>query len=218
MAIANNTIHNNTIGGILVSGDPGTDPLAPVPVGRIYNNTIYGGELASGVGIRVTESASPTLLNNVLSGLQTGIEVDARFGLDGRRRNSVSWQHDQHCRNRPGNVPHRGSQLREDLCRSSERQFLPIVGSRVIDSSVDTLQERTELANVMTAIGYSTSPLLAPERDQLGQLRVNDPSVPSPPGQGNNVFKDRGAVERADFAGPTARMFDPEDNDRTAAI
>jgi hypothetical protein len=43
----------------------------------------------------------------------------------------------------------------------------------------------------------------------LGQLRVNDPAVPSPPGQGSNVFKDRGAVERADFSGPTAALLDP---------
>jgi hypothetical protein len=89
------------------------------------------------------------------------------------------------------------------------RNFYPIAGSRLIDSSIDTLQERPELANVMTAIGYATSPLLAPERDQLGQLRVNDPAVPSPPGQGANVFKDRGAVERADFSGPTAALVDP---------
>ncbi len=213
VAIANNTINNNAIGGILVSGDPGTDPLAPVPVGRIYNNTIYGGELASGVGIRVTESASPTLLNNVLSGLQTGIEVDASSAstvvggtvFHGNTTNTVGTG--------LGTFPIVVPSSEKIFVDPANGNFYPIVGSRVIDSSVDTLQERTELANVMTAIGYSTSPLLAPERDQLGQLRVNDPTVPSPPGQGSNVFKDRGAIERADFAGPTATMFDPQDND-----
>jgi hypothetical protein len=213
VAITNNTISNNSTGGILVSGDPGADPLAPVPVGRIYNNTIFGGQLPTGVGIRVTESASPTLLNNVLSSLQTGIEVDASsastvVGGTVFHRNSTNT-----VGTGLGTFPIVVPNSEEIFVNPINKNFYPAAGSRVIDSSIDTLQERPELANVMTAIGYSTSPLLAPERDQLGQLRVNDPSVPSPPGQGNNVFKDRGAIERADFAGPTARLFDPEDND-----
>ncbi len=32
-------------------------------------------------------------------------------------------------------------------------------------------------------------------------------------GLGQNPFKDRGAIERADLAGPTALLFDPKDND-----
>ena len=51
--------------------------------------------------------------------------------------------------------------------------------------------------------------------DRFGQLRVDDPLQSPPPGLGSNIFKDRGAVERADFAGPYAILTLPEDNDLT---
>ena len=35
----------------------------------------------------------------------------------------------------------------------------------------------------------------------------------SPSGLGQNVFKDRGAIDRSDFAGPTAMLINPRDND-----
>ncbi|MEX2142880.1 MAG: NF038122 family metalloprotease [Pirellulales bacterium] len=209
VSIANNTIDRNITGGILISGDPGTDPQAPIPVARVYNNTIYGGPVPSGVGIRVNENSSPTLLNNVVANSSTGIQVDASsastvlggtvFHRNGTNTVGIG----------AGTFPILTGSGEELFVDPEDRNFYPIAGSRLIDSSIDTLQERPELANVMTAIGYATSPLLAPERDQLGQLRVNDPAVPSPPGQGSNVFKDRGAVERADFSGPTASLLDP---------
>ena len=209
VSIANNTIDRNLTGGILVSGDPGTDPLAPIPVARIYNNTIYGGPVPSGVGIRVNENSSPTLLNNVVANSAIGIEVDATSAstvLGGTvfHRNNVNT-----VGIGTGTFPIMTGSGEELFVDPENRNFYPAAGSRLIDASIDTLQERPELRNVMTAIGYATSPLLAPERDQLGQLRVNDPAVPSPPGQGGNVFKDRGAVERADFSGPTAALLDP---------
>jgi hypothetical protein len=49
--------------------------------------------------------------------------------------------------------------------------------------------------------------------DVTGQLRVDDPAVDTPAGLGNNVFKDRGAIDRADFLGPTASLVNPQDND-----
>ena len=50
--VENNVVSDFGIGGVLYSGDPnsGTDPLSPVPFGRIMNNTFYGGETARGVG------------------------------------------------------------------------------------------------------------------------------------------------------------------------
>ena len=33
-----------------------------------------------------------------------------------------------------------------------------------------------------------------------------------PPGLGENVFKDRGAVDRAHFIGPNAKLVNPQDN------
>ena len=47
----------------------------------------------------------------------------------------------------------------------------------------------------------------------FGQLRIDDPSVSPPPGQGFSTYKDRGAIDRVDFEGPTAALADPVDND-----
>jgi hypothetical protein len=62
-------------------------------------------------------------------------------------------------------------------------------------------------------VGIPQSPILAPDRDLFGQLRVDEPNVFPPPGLGQNIFKDRGAVERADFTRPFATLIDPLDND-----
>ncbi len=80
VTITNNLIANNFAGGIFFSGDTGADPLAAVPFGRIINNTIFGGLLASGIGIQVTDNAAPTLLNNVVANMLTGISVDGTLG------------------------------------------------------------------------------------------------------------------------------------------
>jgi subtilisin family serine protease len=92
-------------------------------------------------------------------------------------------------------------------------QYLPAAGSPLIDSSIDSLPERPGLAAVKTAMGLAVSPVLAPSFDLAGQLRADDPSVAPPSGQGQNVFKDRGAFERADFIGPAAVLLNPIDND-----
>ncbi|MGN6133033.1 MAG: PPC domain-containing protein, partial [Aureliella sp.] len=92
-------------------------------------------------------------------------------------------------------------------------QYLPAPGSPLIDSAIDSLPERPALANVKSSMGISVSPIKAPNLDLVGQLRVDDPDVASPSGQGQNVFKDRGALDRADFIGPAALLLDPVDND-----
>ncbi|MFN9916108.1 MAG: hypothetical protein ACK53L_26195, partial [Pirellulaceae bacterium] len=66
---------------------------------------------------------------------------------------------------------------------------------------------------IKTASGISPSPIIVPSRDAYGQLRVDDPNVSPPQGIGGNVFKDRGALDRADFTGPSARLGIPLDND-----
>ena len=43
---------------------------------------------------------------------------------------------------------------------------------------------------------------------------MDDPTVATPSGLGQNVFKDRGAIDRADFVGPNAVLINPEDNDQ----
>ena len=86
-------------------------------------------------------------------------------------------------------------------------------GSQAIDSSIDSLRDRPAMVFVSQPLGIGVSPILAPEMDVTGQLRVDDPSVDTPAGFGNNVFKDRGAIDRADFLGPTASLVNPQDND-----
>ncbi len=61
-------------------------------------------------------------------------------------------------------------------------------------------------------LGIANSPIQAPAYDLYGQLRVDDPNV-NPQGLGSNPYKDRGAIEEADFIGPTALSSNPVDND-----
>ena len=60
-------------------------------------------------------------------------------------------------------------------------------------------------------LGLPPSPIQAPLLDATGNLRQDNPNVASPQGQGDNVFKDRGAIDRADFAGSVAQLINPRD-------
>ena len=92
-------------------------------------------------------------------------------------------------------------------------QYLPAPGSPLIDSSINSLAERASLAAVRSAMGLVNFDIVAPDYDLVGQLRADDPAVAPPGGLGQNVFKDRGAFDRADFIGPAAILLDPIDND-----
>jgi len=74
---------------------------------------------------------------------------------------------------------------------------------RAVDSSLAFLQDRPTFVNVKSQAGIPASNIIAPLVDRFGQTRVDDPRVDPPPGLGSNVFQDRGAIERADFVGPT---------------
>ncbi len=120
----------------------------------------------------------------------------------------------------PTNVPNTSLDLNLDVANNvrlfvnaQAGQYLPAPKSPLIDSAVDSLPERPGLAIVKTALGISVSPIKSPNLDLVGQLRVDDPDVASSSGQGQNVFKDRGAFDRADFVGPAAILLDPVDND-----
>jgi hypothetical protein len=91
--------------------------------------------------------------------------------------------------------------------------FNLVAGVAAIDSSIDSIQERPPLRNVKASIGIPPSNVLSPERDALGQLRRDDPSFQPPFGAGQVVFKDRGALDRVDFSGPSAELISPQDND-----
>jgi hypothetical protein len=92
-------------------------------------------------------------------------------------------------------------------------EYLPAAGSPIIDTAINKLDGRASLAAIASALGLPQPDVLAPAYDLVGQLRADDPSVSPPGGIGQNIFKDRGALERADFIGPAAILLDPIDND-----
>ncbi|MGE0758627.1 MAG: GEVED domain-containing protein [Pirellulaceae bacterium] len=220
VTISNNILFRNSSGGVSFSGDTNVDPntnaalpTGVIPFGRIYNNTIVG-RGTQDVGILVGPNASPTLLNNILSNLGTGISVD------GTSSSTVVGGSVYHRNGTPtvgtglGSFPldiaPTGALFVDDVLNN----FYLAPGSQAIDSSVNSVQDRPELLAIKTPLGMSASPILAPDLDALGQARVDDPSVNTPTGQGGSVFKDRGAIDRADFTGPSAVMLIPADNDQ----
>jgi hypothetical protein len=222
VTITNNILAENNLGGIDLSGDPGDttglgEQPAVVPFARIINNTIVGrtnedGVTAGDVGIRIQNNASPTLLNNVLSSLETGIEVDATSSttiLGGTlyHNNLVDI-----VGRSMGDFPIIADPAIQLFVNPEAGNYYPAEFSPVIDSAIDSLEDRPAMVLVQDPLGIARSPILAPEYDATGQLRVDDPAVFPPSGLGENVFKDRGAQDRADFEGPAANLVSPLDN------
>lgn len=213
VVIVNNVIANSGTGGIRFGGSADTSQTAPVPFGRIVNNTVFGG--GTGTGIRIQDNASPTVVNNILADLAIGIEetgssttvltanyfqdnVDNVIGLPLGTFSIVG-----------GN----GDALFVDA--SNDNYYLDN-GARPIDSSLDSIGDRQAMFDFRDPIGISRSPILAPDDDAFGQMRIDDPDQAPPSGLGSNVFKDRGAIERADFDGPTAHLVFNGTVDNTA--
>ena len=209
--ITNNVVSSSGTAGILFSGQTNAAGLPPaaVPFGRIVNNTFYGG--GSGVGVQVTDSASPTLINNLFADLATGVSVDAGSVTAGTIvAYSAFWNTTTQV---SGATQSDQLDLTADpFVNAAGGNYYLAPGSAAIDSSLDTLQDRNQFVVLKNAVGIPPSPLLAPSLDLYGQLRLDDPSVAGgAPGLGLNVFKDRGAIERADFVQPTAALVTPLD-------
>ncbi|MCO6458585.1 MAG: tandem-95 repeat protein [Pirellulaceae bacterium] len=165
-------------------------------------------------GILVSENASPTLLNNILANLESGIlQMDSPTTIVG----ASLYQHNLNTNSNVGSTNEDFSiplgNLEPLFVDAADGNFYLAARSRAIDSAVDTLEDRAGLVTVKDPMGLAVSPILAPDRDASGQLRTDDPDVAPPLGLGANVFKDRGAVDRADFVGPAAVLVEPLDND-----
>jgi hypothetical protein len=151
------------------------------------------------------------LLNNIISNSDTGIAVDPTstattvIGANLFADNTNNGPLGTNAIVLPAGAPL--------FVNPANRNFYLVAGSPAIDSSLNSLADRPSIAAVRSAVGIAQSPILAPDRDQYGQLRVDDPNAAPPPGLGVNIFKDRGAIERADFSPPTAALVDPLDND-----
>jgi hypothetical protein len=212
-SVRNNVIFSNLAGGIRFAGDanpPGSQPAA-VPFGRIVNNTLFGSR-SGDTGIEVANNASPTLLNNIVSNFSQGINVDASSSttvIGGMLYQGNTVDSNVGLGTFPISLNANDPLFLEPLAGN----FYLQAGSQAIDSSINSLNDRPAMISVRNPLGIAVSPILAPQRDAVGQLRADDPSVEPPPGSGENVFIDRGAIDRADTAGPSAVMLDPRDND-----
>jgi hypothetical protein len=167
-----------------------------------------------GVGINVGPNASPTLLNNIVVNHSDGIIVDSTststvIGATLYQGNTRSVSGSATLGQFPITVTS-GVPLFTDAAAGN---LYPVPGSAAIDSTIDSLVDRSALLSVKQPLGLAASPIIAPNTDINGMLRVDDPSVLTPPGLGEGIFKDRGAADRSDFVGPTAVALNPIDND-----
>ncbi|MCY2991686.1 MAG: right-handed parallel beta-helix repeat-containing protein, partial [Planctomycetota bacterium] len=214
VVIENNIIAFSGAAGISFRGDAGINPQGPVPFGRIFNNTIFGGMNPTGTGILVANGASPTILNNIVSGTALGVDIQASAGAVPTEVGHNLFQ---------GNTNNGTTGSFAFVSASTNPQTLfvdPTVGNfylqpgvNAIDSSLHRLEDRgVFVQSVKSPLGIPASAIVAPDRDVYGQLRDDDPNT-DPLGGGSKVFKDRGAVERIDVDAPSAKLSDPVDGD-----
>ena len=214
VTVKNNVIYDSVQGAILYSGDPINNPAGAVPFGRVINNTLYGTGLGD-TGVTIEESAGPTLMNNIVANFSTGISVDASSKATTVISRTLYQDNGTNTTGFGGignlaiDLPS-GAALFVD---AANKNFYLEESSQAIDAAVDAIQERAEISQVVNPLGIDSTPLLAPERDITGQLRVDDPFVVSSGGVGGVTFRDIGAYDRADFTGPTGYLIDPQDND-----
>ena len=217
VTISNNLLFGNLGGGIRFSGT-NTLPTGAVPFGRILNNTVVGataGAAGNSVGIQVDQNASPTVLNNILSDLGTGISVDGSSGTtivaasvyQGNTQNIIG---SAEVFSQQAIAPLFVDAATENFYLSAGTAQDP---NPAIDSSVGSLEDRFNFVLIKDPLDIARSPVIAPARDLRGQLRVDDPNTEPVGGIGENVFIDRGAIDRSDFSGPTSRIIVPLDND-----
>ncbi|MDP6060047.1 MAG: pre-peptidase C-terminal domain-containing protein, partial [Pirellulaceae bacterium] len=241
--IENNVLFGNQVGAIRFSGEtrPTGEQVGSVPFGRIVNNTLYGvgGSLAptgSGdVGILIDEFAAPTILNNIVANFDIGIQVvqdgvsenqtivggqlyqgNATSNITGVSSQDFGIALDNPDPTALPNGPNCVTDLHDPnalFVNPFAENFYLLPCSRAIDSSVGSLLDRSSFVRVKDPLGIGPSPILAPDNDVTGQLRADDPNVETPNGFGDDVFIDRGGIDRADFAGPTANLVNPTDND-----
>ncbi len=209
--ITNNVVIADGATGIVYSGEvaPSGDSPAPVPFGRIYNNTVVGS--GSNTGIDVSANASPTVLNNIIADFDIGLSIAANS------TGTVSGGNAYQGNNSNSSLPIAGSSFvipaMTPLFQDPQGGiYIPAAQSAVIDSSFASLNDRSNFVNtVKQPVGISSSPIIAPAFDAYGIPRVDDPTVTTPGGVGSNVFIDRGAIDRADSVRPKASLVSPLD-------
>jgi len=216
VVVMNNVIASNGAGGIRISGDTANaNGTPPFTVARVINNTLYGLDTIGGTGILVEEGAAPSLLNNIVSNFTTGISVNGtsvgatELGANIYKQNGTNVNPATLTQSFEFNL----SAAAPLFIDAANKRFYLRSQSLAIDSSIASLENRSSIEQVKEAVGIPTSPILAPSFDVNGLRRGDDPTVNTPAGQGQNVFIDRGAIDRVDFVGPIAVLQRPLDND-----
>ena len=76
--LINNIFNANLAGGVTIIGDVSSagQPVVDAPVGRIINNSFFGTR-NNDSGVRATNGATPTVLNNIFANFATAINTDA---------------------------------------------------------------------------------------------------------------------------------------------
>jgi hypothetical protein len=163
-----------------------------------------------GIGINIIGGSSPTVLNNIISNTETGIALTGDndgFVIGGTSyyQNNIDTATDID----PGTLAQFLTATESVFVDPGNFVFAPSSGARIIDSSIDSLPDRSSLTTVRDAVGIAPSPVLAPRLDVNGQLRVDDPTVEPPSGLGERIFKDRGGFDRGDLEGPRVTLLSP---------
>ncbi|TWT83198.1 Dockerin type I repeat protein [Planctomycetes bacterium CA13] len=197
--------------GTATSGPVGADIDAVGAFGAL--STIGADIYVSGSqGIVVQNGAGPTLLNNVIANTETAITIDDAGSQTVIGGTTFYRNQTDAINNQPdadGAYAQTLPSALELFINPVELVFTPRAGTPIIDSSIDSLEDRSSLFTVRNAIGLPPSPIISPRFDVNGQLRVDDPNVETPDGIGESVFKDRGAEDRADEVGPRAVLVSP---------
>ncbi|MCH2122782.1 MAG: tandem-95 repeat protein, partial [Pirellulaceae bacterium] len=186
----------------------------------------------AGIGIDVVNNASPTILNNIFSLLETGVSVDASSASTtlGGAGTVLAGSVYHRTNTRRSGVPIEDFAIPRDFEPILPGQQEPVLvdqlfvgrttgnyylapNTRAIDSGIASLEDRFGLSIVREPMGIAPSPILAPAFDGVGQLRIGNPDNQSPFGSGANVVVDRGAIDTSDHIGPTAFAIKPFDND-----
>lgn len=216
VVVMNNVVYNNIEGGIRFSGvaNAAADELGAVPFGRILNNTVYGlGANGTDVGIQVDQNASPTLLNNIVANLATGISVSANSNTTVLGGTVYQGNGTNTAGINLGSSSQVLAVTDPLFVNAAQSNFYPAAGSTVIDSSIASLLDRPAMQTVRNPLGIPPSPILAPEFDSTGALRKKVGDGGEGSGTGERLGVDRGAIDRVDFDGPTSILLNPRDND-----
>ncbi len=179
-------------------------------------------QLIKETGLLITAGASPTALNNVFLNLDDSlVEVASKPQEVIVVGNVFQYAEGPVIGQFPNSTGANGNDdfnitlgtEEPALAYPEANNFQPAEGARLIDSSVNSVVERSSVVLLKNSIGLSPSNIVAPTHDVGGVLRADNPDYAPPGGIGGSVFKDRGSTELADFNGPVAIAETARDND-----